>query len=417
MQFGLIGKTLKHSFSAEIHPKLFDCKYDLIELDETELDTFMKAKEFIGINVTIPYKKSVMPYIDVLDDTAKMCGAVNTVVNKSGILYGYNTDFLGLKALIEKNNVSLKNKNVLILGGGATSDTATAVSKSIDAKNVVRLSRTVSDGFDTYDNISKYYFDTDVIINTTPVGMFPDIYNSLIDIKKFNNLTAVFDVVYNPIRTKLVCDAKSCGIIAEGGTYMLVFQAIYAARLFSGKEITKETGSRIFNEIIKNKQNIVLIGMPSCGKTTIGKELSKLLKRPFVDIDDEITKSNNITPRDIIEQQGENAFRDIETEIIKKFSKQQNLIISTGGGVVKREINIELLKENGIIVFLDRKLENLEVTTDRPITSSKDKLVKVFEERYPLYNKYSDIRFEVSENFEVNAAKLIKVIENEYTCN
>ena len=417
MQFGLIGKTLKHSFSAQIHPRLFNCKYELKELDKTELDAFFRAKDFRGINVTIPYKKSVIPYIDVLDDTAKSVGAVNTIVNKNGKLYGYNTDFLGLKALIEKSNVSLVNKNVLILGSGATSDTAFAVAKSMGAKNTTRLSRGKSDKSDTYDNIGNYYLDTDVIINTTPVGMYPDIGKSLIEVSRFKNLSAVFDVVYNPIKTKLICDAKELGIIAEGGTYMLVFQALYAARLFSGKEIPKEIAEKIFDGIITDKQNIVLIGMPSSGKTTIGKMLAKNLNRPFVDTDQEILNNTGMAPKDIISKQGEDKFRDIETAAVKEISKRQGIIISTGGGVITREINTQLLKENGIVVFLDRDFDNLEITSDRPLTSTKDKLLKIYNERYPLYKRYADIAVAVNEEFSITAEEILKVIFNENSCD
>ena len=417
MQFGLIGKTLKHSFSAEIHPRLFDCKYELKELDETELDAFFRAKDFLGLNVTIPHKKSVIPYIDVLDDTAKSVGAVNTIVNINGKLYGYNTDFLGLKALIEKNNFSLDNKNVLILGSGATSDTAFAVSKSMGAKSIVRLSREKSDKFDIYDNIDNYYLDTDVIINTTPVGMYPDIAKSIIEVNKFKNLSAVFDVVYNPIRTKLICDAKDLGIVAEGGTYMLVFQALYAARLFTRNEIPKENAEKIFDEIIADKQNIVLIGMPSSGKTTIGKMLAKMLNRPFFDTDEAILNNIGMAPKDIINEQGEDKFRDIETAEIKEISKQQGLIISTGGGAITRKINVELLRENGVIVFLDRDFYNLEITSDRPLTSTKDKMLKIFNERYPLYKKYADISVTVNEELSATAEKIIKVIFNEISHN
>ena len=417
MQFGLIGKTLKHSFSAQIHPRLFDCKYELKELDEIDLDAFFRAKDFSGINVTIPYKRSVIPYIDILDDTAKSVGAVNTIVNKNGKLYGYNTDFLGFKALIEKNNVSFDNKNVLILGSGATSDTAFAVSKSMGAKGITRLSRGKSDKFDTYDNISNYYIDTDVIINTTPVGMYPDIGKSLIEVSDFKKLSAVFDVVYNPIRTKLICDAKELGIVAEGGTYMLIFQALYAARLFSGNEIPKEIAEKIYSEMITDKQNIVLIGMPSSGKTTIGKMLAKMLNRPFVDTDEAIINNIGMAPKDIISGQGEEKFRDIETATIKEISKQQGLVISTGGGVITRKINIELLRENGIIVFLDRNFDNLDITSDRPLTSTKDKLLKVYNDRYPLYKKYADIKVTVNEDFSVTASEILKVVFNENSCN
>ncbi len=415
MDYAVIGKTLTHSFSAEIHPKLFKCNYEKKELNEDELDKFMRNRDFLGINVTIPYKKAVIPYIDFLDETAELTGTVNTVINKNGKLFGYNTDYLGLKALIEKNNVDISGKNVLIFGSGATSCTAKALCENLGAKTVNRFSRSEKYGFSNYKEIEKFYNDTDVIINATPCGTYPDIYKSAAEIENFKDLKAVFDVVYNPIRSKLVCDALKMGITAEGGTMMLVFQAVFAARLFSGKDIPYEKGITIYNNMLKEKSNIVLIGMPSSGKTTIGKFLSEKTGKKFFDTDSEIEKITGKTPKEIINFSGEEIFRDIESETISELSRKQNLIIATGGGAVLREKNIDLLRENGIVVYLDRKFEDLEIDKNRPLSSTKDKLSKMYFNRKSIYEKYAD--FIICEKSEIETAdKILKEINFENSC-
>ena len=391
MEYGLIGKPLGHSFSAQIHPKLFDCKYELKEIEPQDLAGFLEKRDFKGINVTIPYKSEVIGHLDFVDENAKKIGAVNTIVNKDGRLYGYNTDFSGLKMLITSNGVSLKDKNVLILGSGATSKTATAAARDMGAKIVTLFSRRKLPGFETYENIGKYHDTAEVIINTTPVGMYPDICKSAISLDGFKKLNAVFDVVYNPIRTKLIVDAKKRGIIADGGMKMLVFQALYAARLFSGHDFSDEKGFEIVGDMQKSKENIVFIGMPSSGKSTIGKRIAKALGREFSDTDDEITKVYGKTPKEIINSSGEATFRKYETAVIKGISKKQGLVIATGGGAVEREINIDLLKENGKLVFLDRTLDFLSADGSRPLSSTKEKLEEIYKRRLPLYKKYADI--------------------------
>lgn len=391
MEYGLIGKPLGHSFSAEIHPKLYDCKYEFKEVEPQDLAEFLEKREFKGINVTIPYKREVIKYLDFVDENAENIGAVNTIVNKDGRLSGFNTDFLGLKMLIASNGVSLKDKSVVILGAGATSKTAFAAAKDLGAKSIAVISRREGAGTDTYDNIGKYHATAEIIINTTPVGMFPNNGESAISLDGFCRLEAVFDVVYNPIRTKLITDAKKKGIIAEGGMKMLVFQALYAARLFSGLDIPDRKGFDIFADMQKSKENIVLIGMPASGKSTVGKRLAEALGRDFLDTDDEIARLHGKAPREIITDSGEAVFRDHETAIIKEISKKQGLVIATGGGAVEREINIDLLKENGKILYLDRPLALLSTDSSRPLSSTKEKLERLYERRSPLYKKYADI--------------------------
>lgn len=390
MDYGLIGKKLSHSFSAEIHPKLFNCDYSLYELDEGELENFFSKRRFMGINVTVPYKKAVMKYLDYIDDDAEKIGAVNTVLNKNGRLYGYNTDFSGLKALIVSSGVSLKDKSVIILGSGGTAKTAKAVSENLGAGNITLISRTGKNGADTYENLKKYHKTADILINTTPVGMYPDVNESPVSIREFERLTAVFDVIYNPLRTKLVCDALKKGIIAEGGLKMLVFQAVFAARLFSGKDIPEKKSCEIFEQIKRQKENIVLIGMPSSGKSTVGKLIAKRLGREFVDTDDLIYSTHKMSPKNIIENSGEAVFRSLETAIINDLSLKQGLVIATGGGAVEREENIDLLKKNGKLFFLNRKFEGLCADTSRPLSSNKEQLKALYKRRLPLYKKYAD---------------------------
>lgn len=410
MEYGLIGKSISHSFSAQIHPKLFDCDYSLCELSENELDLFFKNRDFKGINVTIPYKTEVIKYLDFVDENAEKIGAVNTVVNKDGKLNGYNTDYSGLKKLISLNNVSLKGKNVLIFGNGGTSKTARAVAEEAGASEIVLVSRRKTEFNDVYENISDYYDFAEIIINTTPCGMYPNIYDCAASLDGFKRLQAVFDVVYNPLRTKLVIDAKNKGIISDGGTKMLVFQAVFAARLFSGLQIPDEAGFEIINRLTREKENIVLIGMPASGKTTAGKILSKKLGRDFVDTDSEIEKKHNMSPKDIINSLGEEVFRDYETDVIREISARQGIVIATGGGAVERQINIDLLKENGKIVFLDRPLSFLSSDSGRPLSSTKEKLAELYKRRLPLYEKYADLKVRGSEDQLQTANSIEEVI-------
>jgi len=410
MRYGIIGKTLKHSFSAEIHPKLFDCTYEKWELEEGELDSFFAKKDFYGINVTIPYKQAVIPYLYELNDTAKLTGAVNTIINRNGKLYGFNTDFLGLEALIKKNNVDLKDKNVVIFGSGATSKTAMAVANKNGAKKVTRFSRTKCGEFELYENIKDYYDSTDVIINTTPCGMYPNNHSGATDISGFTKLCAVFDVVYNPIKTKLILDAEKMGVVAEGGTYMLVFQAVFAAELFCGKTFSKEIGDKIYNDILSDKKNVVLIGMPSCGKTVIGEEISKLTNRPFFDIDKEIEKAENMPVKEIIETNGIDCFRQIEKKKVFEISKNSGAVISTGGGVVLDSENISYLKGNGEIVFIDRDFEDLNFDNTRPLSNTKESLKKIYDERILLYKEYADITVCNDKSVTDVAKEIIKAV-------
>lgn len=390
MKYGLIGEKLGHSFSKEIHNKLFDYDYELKEITPEDLEKFITNKDFSAINVTIPYKEKVMPYLDFVSDTAKKIGAVNTVVNKNGKLYGYNTDFLGLKSLILKNGIDLSGRKVLILGSGGTSKTAYAVAQNLNAREIYKVSRKKTDGYITYTEL-KNHTDTEIIINTTPCGMYPNIESSPLDLSDFTNLQGVVDVIYNPLQTKLVNSAKQKGIKAVGGLYMLVAQAVYAAEKFTEKEVPQSKIDEIFQIIFKSKQNIVLVGMAGCGKTTVGKKLAEELKLEFIDTDEEIVKKYGVIT-DIFKIKGEKVFRDYESEVVREVSALQGYIIATGGGAVLRRENTDLLKLNGKVYFLDRPLDKLVATDDRPLSSNRSDLEKRFYERYDTYLNCCDVR-------------------------
>ncbi|MBE6750484.1 MAG: AAA family ATPase [Ruminococcaceae bacterium] len=417
MEYGCIGKKLSHSFSKLIHNELADYEYELKEIDENELDEFFEKSDFKAINVTIPYKLDVIKYLDFIDDTARDIGAVNTIVNKNGKLYGYNTDFLGLKALIEFAKISLLNKKVLILGTGGTSLTAMAVAKAMGANEVIRVSRSSSQDTITYECAEKCHTDADIIINTTPCGMFPNIGTSAINLDDFNKLSGVVDAVYNPLASQLIVSAKQKGINAIGGLYMLVAQAVFAVEKFLEKEFEFSEIERIFNKLFKQKQNLCLIGMPSCGKTTIGKEIARELQKEFIDSDEEIVKLTKMSIPDIFENYGEAHFRELESMVIANLALKQNCVIATGGGSVLNKRNVELLKQNGMLIFLDRPIEQLITTDDRPLSSSRELLEKRYKERYGIYLSVADKVVNIHSDIQKNINLVKEGFLNENSCN
>lgn len=408
MEYGLIGEKLGHSFSKEIHGKIGDYQYELCEIAREDVDAFMKARAFRAINVTIPYKQTVIPYLDEISDSARKIGAVNCVVNKNGKLYGYNTDFYGMQALILKNNIDLSGKKVLILGTGGTSKTATAVAESLGAANILVVSRTKAEGIITYDEMYESYLDADVIINTTPVGMYPKVDGTPVDLSRFTKLSGVIDAIYNPIRTDLVMDAKRLNIPSEGGLYMLVMQAIVASEYFFDTKYDKSLCDRIFNEILMAKENVVLIGMPASGKSTVGYKLSKKLSASFVDSDSEIVKEAGKPIPNIFSEDGEAYFRSLETKVLKKLSESGGKVIATGGGAVLNPVNVRNLKKNGRIIFIDRPLSELIPTEDRPLANSKEKIEALYEARYDIYKNASDITINAVGNVDWVAREIIK---------
>ena len=411
MKYGLLGERLGHSFSKEIHEQINDYQYEITEVPFDKFDEFMTKHDFIAINVTIPYKEKVIPYLDYIDDAAKKIGAVNTIVNKNGKLYGYNTDYLGLRDLVLTNNIEVKNKKVLVLGTGGTSKTSKAVFTDLGAKELVFVSIDPVGDEISYEDAVKYHSDSEIIVNATPCGMYPNCDDLIIDISTFNKLVAVIDVIYNPLKTMLVRKALERGITAVSGLYMLVAQAVYASSIFTDTTYDKTIIDDIYKQIYNSKRNIVLIGMPTCGKTTISKVLADKLNKEVVDTDTLVEQEMGTTIKEYLKTHDETSFRDIETKVINNVSKLNNLIISTGGGVIKRKNNMEYLKANGIIVFIDRPLELLQVSDTRPLSSNQSDLEKLYHERYDLYCNYSDIIVKNDQDLELVINEIINEVK------
>ncbi len=413
MEYGLIGEKLGHSFSREIHNLLASYTYDLKELPKNELDTFMKSRNFKGVNVTIPYKESVIPYLDEIDEAAKAIGAVNTIVNREGRLIGYNTDFYGMRELLLSRSIRIEKRFVAVLGTGGTSKTACAVAKSLGASRIVRVSRNPhSDGDISYDELEAIKTDIQIIINTTPVGMYPNENCAPLDIDGFSALEGVVDAIYNPLRTKLISDARARQIRAAGGLYMLAAQAARAAELFTGDCNMMQKTEKAYCSILKNKQNIVLVGMPGSGKSTLGRMLAKKTGKAFYDSDSEIEKQTGMCIPDYFSKYGEDGFRAIETDVIKRLSLLGGIVIATGGGAVIRSENIDSLAKNGIIVYLDRPISDIKITSNRPLTRSVDDLKKKYYERHEMYEKSADITVMVKGSEKSTLSTLINALKD-----
>lgn len=389
-RYGCIGKTLAHSFSKEIHRRLADYNYELIELTEEKLPCFLTEKAFSAVNVTMPYKQAVIPHLDAISDIAHRIGAVNTIVHRDGKLYGYNTDYYGMKALIQRLGLDLRDKKVLVLGAGGTSKTACAVAEDLGATAVLTVSRHPGVGQISYEDAVGVHADGTIIINTTPVGMYPYSEGTPIDLAAFPQLEGVVDAVYNPLCTDLVLAARERGIRAAGGLYMLVMQAVAAVEIFLDTTIEPSVADDVFTSLLASKENIVLIGMPGSGKSTVGRLLNPDGYR-FVDTDAEIEKRCNCTIQEFITTNGEAAFRDAESDVIRDLSSQDGLVIATGGGAILREENVRRLKHNGKLFFLDAPLSRLQVSADRPLSNTTDKLAALYTERTPLYSKAADV--------------------------
>lgn len=408
MTYGLIGKKLGHSFSKEIHEQLADYTYELKELLPQQVEGFIQERAFSAINVTIPYKETVIPFLDEISPRAKAIGAVNTIVNSNGKLKGYNTDILGMGALLDYHEINIENKKVLILGSGGTAQTALTLAKERNASQVLIVSRGGANGI-TYEEVYTSHTDAQIIINTTPCGMYPQIDDSPLDLSAFEALEGVVDAIYNPLRTSLILQAQAKGVKAAGGLYMLVAQAVYAVQFFLDCSMDLSVIDKIYHKILAQKENIVLIGMPSCGKSTIGTLLAEQLNRELYDTDQLICSEYGKSPAEIIQNEGEAAFRDKESNVVSSLvAPLSGAIIATGGGAILKSENVLELKKNGKLFFIDRPLELLITTKDRPLSSDRNALEARYNERYPIYCAAADKKISPAIDLDVICNEIIK---------
>ena len=383
---GLLGRKLGHSYSPQIHAKLWDYEYRLFEAEPEKLEDFLKNGDFQGINVTIPYKKDVIPHLTCLSDIAKRIGSVNTVVRKADGLYGYNTDQYGFMYMVKRTGVDVSGKKAIVLGSGGASLTVIDVLRELGASEIVVISRT---GENNYENISRHY-DAEIIVNATPVGMYPNNGEYKLDLSKFTQCLCVLDIVYNPSLTGLLLQAEKLGIPFENGLSMLVAQAKRASELFTDTVIPDSVIPEITDTLSAQMKNIVLIGMPGCGKSSVGCVLAKELNRNFYDADKEFECITGIFPGDYITSYGEMEFRKKEQEILRELCKKSACVISTGGGCVTVPENYGILHQNSSIVWI-RRNTSLLPTKGRPL-SKQNALSDMYVSRVALYASFSDIQ-------------------------
>ena len=383
MKCGLLGRKLGHSFSPKIHAHLGNYSYELFEREPEELEDFLRNSDWTGINVTIPYKKDVIPYLDELSPIAAKLGAVNTIIRREGRLIGHNTDYFGFKEMVRSSGLDLAGKKALVLGTGGASKPVIAALEDLGA-NVISISRS---GENNYGNLHRHT-DAAVIVNATPVGMYPQTGMAPVEISQFPKLEGVLDIVYNPARTQLLLDAEKRGLVTVNGLLMLVAQAKEASEWFQGKTLEDNLITTIHTDLRRQTENIVLIGMPGCGKTTVGKALADRLGKTFVDADEELVKMAGKSIPEIFSEDGEEVFRAWETKVLDELGKKSGLILSTGGGCVTRERNYPLIHQNGTIFWLQRDLGKLP-TDGRPL-SQTGKLAAMYEIRRPLYAAFAD---------------------------
>ena len=396
--YGLLGRRLGHSWSVPIHQALGCEDYRLIELEPEELGDFLRREDIGGLNVTIPYKRDVMAFCDVIDEGAKAIGSVNTIVRRAGKLYGYNTDIDGFLYMLRRARISLMGKKVVVLGSGGASLTAQAAAKREGAREVVVVSRT---GPDNYENLPQRHGDAEVLVNTTPVGMWPDMTGRPLDLFAFPDMEAVADVIYNPGRTGLLLQAKKGGLRRAGGLPMLVAQAKRAEELFFDKVIPDGETENIIAQLWRDRTNLVLVGMPGCGKTTVGRALARLSGKPFVDLDEEIVRRADKPIPEIFRTEGEEAFRALEAQALAEICAQSGQVIATGGGAVLRAENRDIMRRAGRVYFLRRALEELP-TDGRPL-SQKGSLEEMYRVRKPLYSAAADTVIDNSVALEATA--------------
>ena len=404
MKCGLLGRKLGHSYSPQIHALLGNYSYQLFEKEPEEIGDFLKNGDFTGLNVTIPYKKEVIPFLDELSPAAARLGAVNTIVRRDGKLIGHNTDYFGFRRLVQESGLQVAGKKVLVLGSGGASSTAVAVLQELGAK-VTIISRS---GENNYENLERHA-DAAVIANTTPVGMYPNTGKSALSLEGFPRLEGVLDAVYNPARTQILLDAERRGLAAVNGLWMLVAQAKESAEWFTGEEIPDSRIAKIHHTLRLQMENIILIGMPGCGKTAVGQQLAQKLGKKFVDADESLEARVCRKITDIIPNDGEAAFREMESETLAELGKQSGLVIATGGGCVTQPQNYPLLHQNGTIFWLKRELDKLP-TDGRPL-SQKGTLGQMYEARMPLYRRFADAAISNDGSITETASAICRKLE------
>lgn len=405
MLCGLLGKKLGHSYSPQIHSYLGNYSYVLFEKMQGELESFLKNGDFHGLNVTIPYKKEVLPFLDSLSDCAAALGAVNTIVRQpDGKLVGHNTDYYGFSSMLKKSSICVSGKKVLVLGSGGASATVVAVLQK-ESADVIVISRS---GKNNYENL-HLHSDAAVIVNTTPVGMYPNVGVSPVDLNAFPHLEGVLDVVYNPARTQLLMDAEEKGIITENGLWMLVAQAKESAEWFTGKEILNERISEIHQILRKQMENIILVGMPGCGKSTIGRMLAEQLHMKFIDADTAIEASTGMSIPQIFAEDGEIGFRATEALVLAELGKASGQVIATGGGCVTQQKNYRSLHQNGRIYWLMRDVCHLP-TEGRPL-SQQNKLEDMLHIRKPMYESFADVQVDNNGSIEDTVERILQMEE------
>ncbi len=405
MEYGLLGERLGHSFSPQIHRDLAGYDYQLLPTPPEAVEDLFARRAFQGLNVTIPYKRTVMPLCDEIDPRAAAIGAVNTVVNRNGRLTGYNTDIDGFLYMARRAGVDMAGKKVVILGSGGTSRTARAAAGELGAREIITVSR---HGEDNYQNLSRHA-DAQVLVNTTPVGMYPNWGQSPVSLESFPALEGVLDVVYNPLRTALLLQAEERGLPRSCGLPMLVAQAKRAAELFTGRNIDDSRTEAVLHGLRGQLTNIVLIGMPGCGKTTVGRALAGKLGRTFVDLDEEIVRRAGMSIPEIFAREGEAGFRERESALVREFGERTGLVVSTGGGVVTRRENYIPLKQNGLLLHLRRDPAALP-TDGRPLSQATAP-EELWRRRAPLYAAFAD--GEIDNNGTL--ARTLEQIEKEMT--
>lgn len=401
MKCGLLGQKLGHSYSPQIHGLLGDYSYRLFEKQPEELEAFLAQGDFHGLNVTIPYKKAVIPFLSELSPVAAGMGAVNTIVRRAdGSLIGHNTDYFGFKTMVEASGLKPAGKKTLVLGSGGASNTAVAVMEELGSQVIV-ISRS---GENNYNNLDQHQ-DAAIIVNATPVGMFPQVDASPISLEMFPGLEGVLDLIFNPARTRLLQDAEARGLVAMNGLLMLVAQAKESAEWFTGNNIEDDKITAIHQILRQQMQNIVLVGMPGCGKSMIAKTLAQMTGKEVVDADAQIVATAGMKIPEIFAQGGEESFRKIETQVLSELGKRSGIILATGGGCVTRAENYPLLHQNGTIFWIKRDIDQLP-TKGRPISQSTN-LHKLYEIRRPLYEAFADHVIENDGTLQEAAEKIL----------